>query len=1043
MDSFVHLHVHTEYSLRESALRVDECVAAAARQGMPAVAITDTDAMYGAVAFYRAARAAGIKPIVGVQLAVALAEADLADERPQAQPPLDNAVLLAEDFKGYQNLVRLVTRARLRARRPYVTLAELGEHNQGVTALVGGGESRLLAALAAGDEAEAERWFNGWCEVWPAGHLAVDVQDHALPEERRGLPQLVQCARRRQLPLVATNDVHYLRRADARVQQVLARLEGGANARVLRGDRYEFADAAEMRRRFAKLPEAIDGALAVAERCNLELPSGRPLLPKYPTPDGEPAASVLRRAAFAGARQRYGEVTEAVRERLEYELSVIERLGFADYFLVVADFIRYAHRQGISTGPGRGSAAGSLVAYALRITDVDPIRHYLLFERFLNPERVSWPDIDTDFEFERRGEVIQYVVERYGADRVAQIGTFGTLAARAAVRDAARVLGADPRRTDELARQIPAQPGITLAAARAHNPRIGALLEADETLRQVWETAEALEGFPRHTSVHAAGVVISPDPLSNLVPTEPGADGTPVTQYSMEDIEYLGLIKMDFLGLKTLTLIDRCVDSVARRTGRRVDWRRVPTDDAATYQMLSRGETDGCFQLESPGVRRVLRELKPTGLEDLIAVISLYRPGPMENIPVFIAAKHGRTPVRYPHPDLEPILRDTYGVIVYQEQIMQIAARMAGFTLGEADILRRAVGKKKREVLEAERVRFVEGCLRRGYPLEAAEAVYDLIARFADYGFNRSHAAAYAVLAFRTAYLKANFLPDFLAALLSLSIGSADKLREYTRVAERHGIRVLPPCVNESAAEFTVGADGTIRTGLLAVRGVGRAAVQALLDARASGPFRSLVDFLRRVNHRVCNRKAVESLLAAGALNRFLPDGVKPAVAVQILDEAYVAAELGEALAGLGLPAGGSPARAGGLPDAGGSPALQPGEGQTGAAGSQTATGADGAVLFIRLPARSSWSALWARIKPVLEACPGASPVALYDSVRRQVRLLDRRWAVTVTPELVAALEEVVGLGNVRLGPKPAQAIQSPDSQTRRGENGDVADDCD
>lgn len=984
MPSFVHLHVHTAYSLRQGALRIDDCIAAAVRCGMPAVAVTDTNALYGAVAFYRKAKEAGIKPILGVQLTVARREdaVVLAEGRPGA-PRVDTAVLLAESLAGYRNLVRLVTTAHARERRPFVTFDELAAYKDDVIALVGGGESAALQLFSAGVNAEAASWLQAWQQIWPSTHLFVDVQDHHVTAQRQGLPALVRYAREHQLPLVATNDVHYLNRDDAQVQQVLAQIESGPSGALLQGDRYEFASVEEMERRFSKLPEALENTLVVADRCNVELPLGQLLLPKYPTKDGEDAAVVLRRAAREGVRQRYDQVTGEVKERLEYELGVIERLGFADYFLVVADFIRFAHKNGISTGPGRGSAAGSLVAYALRITDVDPIKNRLLFERFLNPERVTWPDIDTDFEYERRGDVIRYVVERYGRSHVAQIGTFGTLAARAAIRDAGRVLQTDPKLVDRLAKLIPGHPGVTLQSALTEVSGIGDLLRSNQHAKAVWDAAVALEGLPRHTSIHAAGVVISPVPLTELVPVQPGADGTPVTQFAMADVEALGLMKMDFLGLRTLTLMDACVDSLARRTGKKLDWRKVPDNDVATFAMLTRGETDGCFQLESAGVRRVLRDLRPNSLEDMLAVISLYRPGPMENIPAFIAAKHGRTPIRYPHPDLEPILRDTYGVIVYQEQIMQIAAHMAGFSLGQADLLRRAVSKKKREVLDAERARFVSGAVAKGYTDETANEVYDLIVRFADYGFNRCHAAAYAVLAYRTAYLRANHLPDFLAALLTMTMAAPDKAATYIRDAKHHGISVLPPCVAESQAGYTAESESTIRAGLLSVRNVGRGAVEAILAARAQSPFTSLTDFLSRVNARVCNRKAVESLLAAGALAQFLPDDASADVALQALNQAYVAVDQ-QSQPGLVLTFGDEP----------------------------------DASLFIRCDTDNH--VLLENIQSVLATSPGSVRVTLYDGKRRRGRLLEPKWSVDVTPELIASLEEVVGLGNARLGRIPS-----------------------
>lgn len=1010
--SFVHLHVHSEYSLLEGALRIPHLVDAAEAMGMPAVALTDTNSLYGAVSFYQSAKAKGIKPIIGVQLSIARdADLNAYQENRTREVPLDKAVLLAKNLQGYQNLVRLVTLAHGRERLICASFQELFAHTEGLIALVGGGESRPLQLVSLERQAEAESWLKLWHDNWPADHLFIDVQDHGLTEERRGLPGLIRWARQHQVPLVATNDVHYLEREDAEVQRVLAQIDSRPGLKLLQGERFTFADVDDMERWFAKLPEALENTLLIADRCNLELPLGATLLPLYPTQTGESATVVLRRAAEVGVKQRYGAMDEALRERLHYELSVIERMGFADYFLVVADFIRYAHKNGISTGPGRGSAAGSLVAYALRITDVDPMKHGLLFERFLNPERVSWPDIDTDFEYERRNEVIQYVVERYGASHVAQIGTFGTLAARAALRDAGRVLGTDPKLVDRLAKLVPSYPGVTLKAAFEETAGIRDLVTSGANAAKLWQVALALEGFPRHTSVHAAGVVISPRPLNELVPVQPGSDGTPVTQYAMEDIEKLGLIKMDFLGLRTLTLIDRCLDSILQRTGQRLDWRQIGTEDPRTYQMLTRGETNGCFQLESTGVKRVLQNLKPTAFEDIIAVISLYRPGPMENIPAFIAAKHGKAPVHYPHPNLEPILKDTYGVIVYQEQIMQIAAAMAGFSLGEADLLRRAVSKKKREVLDAERSRFVSGCQTKGYSEDEANEVYDLIVRFADYGFNRSHAAAYAVLAYRTSYLRANYPADFLASLLSMVIGDATKVNEYSKDARQHGIAVLPPSVQTSQALYTVESPKTIRTGLLSVRNVGRSAVEAIISARQDGEFTSLVDFLSRVNSRTCNRKAVENLLAEGAFKEFLPDKTSTEAAKQILEEAYAIAEEGRQSKGLGLNFDvNHDVRDGATLNGGAS---------NGGARNQ---GVHEPVLYVRIPAvrpADEKEDVLNQLKQVFKLQRGEVKVALYDAAKARVRLLKAPWTVTVSPELITLLEEIVGIGNVRLGKLP------------------------
>jgi DNA polymerase-3 subunit alpha len=990
MSEFVHLHVHSEYSLREGALRLETLIDKCKQLGMTAVALTDTNGLYGAIRFYQLAKQAGIRPIIGVQLQIGEDQhLDTLKEARPGGPAVDTAVFLAEDFRGYQNLVHLVSLANSRPRRPIVTFSELTPYAESVLALVGGGESVILRAFSSGRSDEAQGWLNTWLNTWPQTQLFIDVQDHTLAEERKALPALIKWARTQQIPLVATNDVHYADSKDADIQRVLAQIEGGA-VKQLQGDLYHLASVDEMEARFSKLAEAVAQTVQIAERCQLELPLDRLLLPKYPTLSGDSVDNVLRRAAMVGIRQRYGnDLTSSVRERLDHELSVIEKMGFADYFLLVADFIRFAHKNGISTGPGRGSAAGSIVAYALRITDVDPIAHKLLFERFLNPERVTWPDIDTDFEYERRNEVIQYVVDRYGASHVAQIGTFGTLAARAAIRDAGRVLKVDPKIVDRLAKLIPTYPGVTLDKAYAQVTGIGELLRANHYAHQLWNTARGLEGFPRHTSIHAAGVVISPIPLSDIVPVQAGVDGIPVTQYAMEDIERLGLIKMDFLGLRTLTLIDSCMDSLT--DGQRFAWHSVPTNDRKTFEMLSKGETNGCFQLESTGVRRVLRDLRPTSMEDIIAVISLYRPGPMENIPTFISAKHGRTPIHYPHSDLEPVLKDTYGVIVYQEQIMQIASIMAGFSLGQADLLRRAVSKKKRDVLAAERSRFVAGCRRKGYDEEVADGVYDLIVRFADYGYNRSHAAAYAVLSYRTAYLRANYFPAFMAALLTMVMGDGTKIKDYVKDAKQHGVTVLPANVQRSEAGYTVESNQAIRAGILGVRNVGRGAVAEILRVRGQGPFLSLVDFLRRVNSRVCNRKAVESLLAAGALDDFLPPDVAEPAALKMLESAYQEADEGKQSQGLGLRF------------------------------AEEDKFQSSNVLYIRYDSRGMDASTLPQIKEILSAHQGDTSVALYDLAKRKVRVLEGRWSVTLSPELISVLEEVVGLGNAKMGvmPKP------------------------
>lgn len=1000
MNQFAHLHVHSAYSLRESLVRIDQLVEDALAYEMPAVALTDVNAMYGAISFYQTAKKRGVQPILGVQLTVSLAD-------DHAKPPttreawthvLDTVVVLARNERGYSSLTRLVTAARARGYQPFVTLAELASSTTDLICLIGGGESLLLRQFAGADKEQAAVSLMRLANACPTGQVYIDVQDHQLPSERLGLPGLLEASQAIDLPLVATNDVRYRTPLDASLHRAYATLEHADAATRWPNDQFSFVPTVEMKRRFANLPNAIENTLLVAEQCQMDLQLHQVRMPTYPTKDNRPADTVLREAATAGARQRYGAFDDVVATRLAYELDVICSMGYADYFLVVADFIRYAHQQGISTGPGRGSAASSLVAYALRITDVDPVANRLLFERFLNPERVSLPDIDTDFEFERRGEVIQYVVEKYGRDRVAQIGTFGTLAARAAVRDAGRLLQADTKLVDRMAKMIPGTPGMTLAAAREEVRGFADFLASDSDAMRLYETAGALEGLPHHTSIHAAGVVIAPDRLADWVPLEMANEGTSVTQYAMADVEALGLVKMDFLGLRTLTLIDDCVKSVRHRLTDEIDWRAIQSDDKATYDMLTQAETNGVFQMESPGIRRVLRQFKPSNLDDIVAVISLYRPGPMENIPAFCDAKHGRRPIHYPHPDLSPILEDTYGVIVYQEQIMQIASRMAGFTLAQADLLRRAVSKKKREVLDDERTRFVTGCVTKGYDETTANEVYDLIVRFADYGFPRSHAAAYGVLSFRTAYLRAHYLADFLAALMTMALASPEKIQAYTEDAKRHQIPVRSPSVLSSVRGYSVDENGAIRTGLLAIRNVGEGAVENILAARADGSFASLRDFLQRVNERIVNRRAVDSLLAAGALDELFPGDAANHAKLQMLEEAFHAVEEARQFEGLGLNLTSTRAVA-----------------TDRALGTKEPTAAD-TVLYVRYTsAGGRGKETLKAVQVALAASAGDIPVALYDEATRRTRLLGDKWRVDISPELVTMLEDIVGIGNVKV----------------------------
>ena len=868
---FVHLHVHTEYSLLEGMCRIDDLIEQAKASGMDAVAMTDTAAMYGAIEFYKKAHAAGIKPILGCEVLVArrpLQEGVTRGEEPY------RLVLLAENVTGYRNLLKIVSHAQLEGfhyERPLTDKPTLHQHRDGLIALSAGIEGEVGSRITQGDFPGAELAARQYAKLFGPDRFYLELHDHGLLEQKQLNQHTVQLARKLSLPLVATNNVHYLQPADAEAQDVLVCIREGRtvqeeNRPRLPSSGYWLKPGLDMAQLFAHLPDALDNARRIADRCNVELNLNETHLPAFDLPPGFTEESYLKHLCEQGARERYGEPSPEVWERLRYEIGVIAKMGFAGYFLIVWDFMRFAHEQGISTGPGRGSAAGSLVSYVLRITDVDPVRFNLLFQRFLNPERISWPDIDIDFEYERRGEVIEYVTRKYGTNRVAQIVTFGTMAARAAIRDVGRVLGLPAPVIDRTAKLIPGYIGITIERALEEAEELQALYRQDQQVAKLINTALAVEGLPRHTSLHAAGVVISKEPLTEYVPLQRGAEGGIVTQYSMEVLEDVGLLKMDFLGLRYLTLIDQSIATVERTEGIRIRFDDLAMNDPKTFQLLCKGDTDGCFQLESAGIKHLLRDLRPNRFEDIIAVVALYRPGPMENIPTFIKAKHGEAQVRYPHPDLKPILEDTYCVIVYQEQIMQIASTMAGFSLGQSDLLRRAVGKKKREILDEQRAIFVQGCLQKGYAEHLAHEVYDLIVRFANYGFNRAHAAAYAVLAYQTCYLKANHPAAYMAALLTSVMMSSAKVAQYVDDCRRMGIEVLPPDINKSSYRFTV-ENGKIRFGLLAIKNVGLSGIQALIRTRREKPFASLADFCERVDARACNKKAIESLIRAGSFD--------------------------------------------------------------------------------------------------------------------------------------------------------------------------------
>ncbi|MFD0673426.1 DNA polymerase III subunit alpha [Cohnella sp. GCM10027633] len=905
MCDFVHLHVHSEYSLLDGAARIKEMAAKAAELGMTSLALTDHGVMYGAVPFYKACKEHGIKPIIGMEAYISAGSRH--EKQNRKDQPIYHLTLLAKNETGYRNLMKLTSIGHLEGfyYRPRIDFEVLSSHAEGLICLSGCMSSELSQQLAADKYEDAKATALRYRAAFGDDYY-LELQDHGILEQKKIAAGVLRIAEETGIPLAATNDSHYLNPGDSGLQDVLICIGTGKTLddtdrlKITTNEIY-LKSGEEMAALFPHVPEALANTVRIAESCTLELEFGKHILPAFsPLPEGKTAGPYLRELCEEGLLARYESLPEwsdeTYREsawgRLDYELKVIGEMGFDDYFLIVWDFIRFAHDNGIVTGPGRGSSAGSLVAYALRITDVDPLAHKLLFERFLNPERISMPDIDVDFSDERREEVIRYVVDKYGSEHVAQIITFGTLAARAAVRDVGRVMNLPYGEVDKAAKLIPAMPGMSIERAMRDNAEFRGLAEGAGNAAELIAMARRVEGMPRHASTHAAGIVISSDPLTDYVPLQEGTDGVPLTQYSMENLEAVGLLKMDFLGLRTLSIIERTLGSIKELTGRELRWQDVSYEDAATYELMGRGETTGVFQLESSGMRRVLKEMKPSSFEDIVSVLALFRPGPMEFIPQFIRAKHGQVEVEYPHENLKPILEDTYGIIVYQEQIMQIASVMAGFTLGQSDLLRRAVSKKKREVLDEQRVSFVDGSLRMGYTGEEANRVYDLIVRFADYGFCRAHAAAYAVLAFQTAYLKAHYPTLFMASMLTAVVGNQRKTAEYVDECRHMGIPVLPPDVNESGTLFTpvmgaagesssrVGASavagdeagaarklGGIRFGLAGVKNVGTQAIDSVLRERAKEPFESLNDFCRRVDSRVCNKRVIESLLLSGAMD--------------------------------------------------------------------------------------------------------------------------------------------------------------------------------
>jgi DNA polymerase-3 subunit alpha len=867
---FTHLHVHTEYSLLDGACRISEAPALAKKRGMDSLAITDHGAMYGVVGFYESCKANGVKPIFGCEVYVA--HASRLDKTAGTNDKPYHLVLLAENRTGYSNLMKVVSTGFLDGfyYRPRVDLEILARYSKGLIALTGCLEGELAVRLREGRTRMAEEALGRYLDIYGRENLFIEIQRNGVPEQDAVNAGLIDLSRRFRLPLVATNDCHYLTREDARPHEVLLAIQTGTNLNdpkrlTFTGDEFYLKSPEEMEACFSDMPEALESTAIIADRCEVELDIGRIHLPEYPLPPGESAGSILRKKAWAGFRERLGGKREPAREeRLERELRMIDDMGYSSYFLIVEDFVSHAKKQGIAVGPGRGSAAGSLVAYCLGITNIDPIEYDLVFERFLNPERVTMPDIDIDFQDDRRDEVIDYVRDKYGEDKVAQIITFGTMAARAVVRDVGRALSIPYGEVDRIAKMIPAQPGMTLERAMELSPDLRAA-SGNEDVRRLLDVAARLEGMPRHSSIHAAGIVIGKGPLWDHVPLAKTQDGAVVTQFPMEDLETLGLLKMDFLALRTLTVIQRAVHLVEHDTGSRFQVDAIPVDDKPTYDLLQRGESLGVFQLESGWVRDFLKELKPERLEDIIATVALCRPGPMQQIPEYLRARRG-TP-HYIHPLLEPVLKDTYGVLVYQEQILKLVNVVAGFSLGEADILRRAVGKKKLDLLLDSEKKFMEGAVANGVPERMAKEIFDLILKFANYGFNKNHAAPYALIAYQTAYLKANYPKQFMAALLSSVAGIHGKVGIYLEEARKMGLGVLGPSVNKSRVEFSV-EGGAIRYGLGGIKNVGEALARSIVEERQKGgAYLSLEDLTSRLDARLLHKKALESLIRCGALD--------------------------------------------------------------------------------------------------------------------------------------------------------------------------------
>ena len=880
--SFAHLHVHTEFSLLDGSNKIKECVSRVKELGMNSVAITDHGVMFGVIDFYRAAKAAGIKPILGCEVYVAPGSRFDKEAVGNNDDRYYHLVLLAENETGYYNLMKIVSRGFTEGYyyKPRVDMELLEQYHEGIIALSACLAGEVQKNILRGMYGEAKAAACRYKDIFGEGNFFLELQDHGMEEQKLVNQSLLRMSQETGIELVATNDIHYTYADDVKPHDILLCIQTGkklADEDRMRyeGGQYYIKSEEEMRKLFPYAQEAIDNTQKIADRCNVEIVFGEKKLPKYDVPDGFTSWEYLNKLCYEGLERRYPGDDPTIRERLEYELSVIKRMGYVDYFLIVWDFIKYARDHGISVGPGRGSAAGSIVSYCLGITSIDPLRYQLLFERFLNPERVSMPDIDVDFCFERRQEVIDYVVRKYGTDRVVQIVTFGTMAARGVIRDVGRVMDLPYAFVDGIAKMIPKELNITLGKALQSSPDFKKAYDNDPQVKELIDMSMRLEGLPRHTSMHAAGVVISQKAVEEYVPLSVGSDGSVVTQFTMTTLEELGLLKMDFLGLRTLTVIQDAVRLAEKSSGKEIDINAIDYNDKKVLDYIGSGETDGIFQLESGGMKGFMKELKPQNLEDIIAGISLYRPGPMDFIPQYIKGKNHPESITYDCPQLEPILAPTYGCIVYQEQVMQIVRDLAGFTLGRSDLLRRAMSKKKGDVMQKERQAFVygdeeggvPGCIANGIDEKTANKIYDEMIDFAKYAFNKSHAAAYAVVSYQTAWLKYYYPVEFMAALMTSMIDNPPKVAEYIYSCRQMGIEILPPDINEGVGNFSV-QDGKIRYGLAAIKSIGRPVIESIARERNErGKFKTLKDFIERLSGKEVNKRTIESFIKSGAFD--------------------------------------------------------------------------------------------------------------------------------------------------------------------------------